>query len=276
MWENVSPETPLALIGCGKMGAAMAQGWIKAGLSDSHFVIIDPVIAHTGLEGVSFSCVFPSLEELPDGINPSIFVLAVKPQVTAAVLPSLAPYLPHDPLILSIAAGVKIQSLIDQCGSGTAVVRAMPNTPAAIGKGVIPLFANQAVSGVQKRISQGLMQTLGKAVWLDSEDQMNAVTALSGSGAAYVFHMVEAMSAAGVTMGLDAELSAMLARETVIGASRLMEKDPRPVRELRQEVTSPGGSTAAGLSELMGAEPNLSVLMRNTLRAAKKRTEEMG
>lgn len=276
MWEAVSPDTPLVIVGCGKMGSAMARGWLSSGLPESNFLVVDPVAAQTGVEGVGCNHIFPSLEDLPTEVFPSIIVLAVKPQIVTKVLPSLARLMTHDPLIISVAAGIKLDSLQDALGDGVAAVRAMPNTPAAIGKGITALVANSNASQDQKRVAEGLMRAAGKTVWLEREDQMNAVTALSGSGPAYVFHMVEAMAAAGVVMGLDDDLAMKLARETVIGAGYLLDSDSKDASKLREEVTSPGGTTAAGLEVLRGGDTNLSMLMRSTLRAAKKRGEELG
>lgn len=276
MWESFSPSAPLALIGCGKMGGAIARGWFASGLPESHCVVIDPEVARLGMEGLSSSCVFPSLADLPSDVSPSIFVLAVKPQIVPKILPAIFPYMAQKPLILSLVAGAKVGTIKEALGLQTPVVRAMPNTPAAIGKGITALYASKTVSDHQHIIAEALMQSVGKTLWLTAEDQMNAVTALSGSGPAYIFHMVEAMTTAAVTLGLEEELAATLARQTVIGAGALLDKDSRPVTTLRDEVTSPGGTTAAGLSELMGGETNLSMLMRDTLRAAKNRGEELG
>lgn len=278
MWEAVSPSSPLTIIGCGKMGGALARGWLKAGVPESNFLIVDPVAAKTGVSGVSCSCVFPSIEDLPRDVFPSIFVLAIKPQIFADILPHLEGYLSHDPLFLSVAAGISVQSMRGMLGENSgqaAIVRAMPNTPAAIGKGISALYAADTVSEDQKQVAAAMMKVVGKTVWVDSEDQMNAVTGLSGSGPAYVFHMVEALANAGVVMGLSEDVAMELARETVVGAGALMDHDSRTVRDLRVEVTSPNGTTAAGLDVLMGTDPSLSQLMRNTVRAAKKRAEEL-
>ncbi|WND01671.1 pyrroline-5-carboxylate reductase [Temperatibacter marinus] len=276
MWEAISEEKPLVIIGCGKMGGAMARGWLKAGLPESHLLVVDPVAARTGVEGISCSCVFPSMEELPANIYPSVIILAIKPQIMDAVLPAVAANMQGGPLIISVAAGTRIGYFSKSLGRDAPIVRVMPNTPASIGCGITTLVANDYVSESQRKLSEQLMKAVGKTVWLSSEDQMNAVTALSGSGPAYVFHMVEAMAAAGSAMGLDDELAMTLARETIAGAGALLSHDTRSAKILREEVTSPKGTTAAGLEVLMGADTNLSQLMRQTVRAAKKRGEELG
>ena len=258
----------LVLLGCGKMGGAMLEGWLAGGLAPSQLQVIEP---HPT----------PRLEALSrEGLtlNPSslgaasVAILAVKPQMMGDAAPALKPLAGSGTIFLSIAAGTPIATFEAVFGAGTPVVRAMPNTPAAIGRGITALVGNAAAGERGMRMAETLLAAVGETVRLESEGQMDAVTGLSGSGPAYVFHMIEAMAAAGEAEGLSSALAMRLARATVAGAGALADASAESALQLRVNVTSPGGTTAAGLGVLM---PELTELMTRTVAAAAARSREL-
>lgn len=266
---------PLVLVGCGNMGRALMRGWLSADLPPEGMVVVDPVASADtipGTQGVAFAAT-PSL--LPEGLKARVILVAVKPQMMNEVLTSVRPLLGEHTVVVSVAAGVTLDQMRHGIGQGPALVRTMPNTPAAIGAGVTGLVAADGTSDVDKSLVEALMQAVGVTVWLEGEDVMDAVTATSGSGPAYVFHMVEALAAAAENAGLPADEATVLARQTVIGAARLLEADADvSAPELRARVTSPGGTTAAALEVLM-ADKGLTDLMTRAVAAAKKRGQEL-
>ncbi len=256
----------LVLVGCGRMGGALLDGWLKTGLAAGSVHVLDPnPRAELSDLGISVN------GELPG--NPAVLVIAVKPQMMADVLPRLA--VGADTLVVSVAAGVTIAAY-EAAFPASSVVRAMPNTPAAIGQGITAIIGNAKAGAAQMDLAEALMGAVGRVVRLQDESQMDAVTALSGSGPAYVFHMIEAMAAAGAAEGLSPELSLALARATVAGAGALAMAEDEDPAKLRENVTSPGGTTAAGLRELMDPETGLPPLMRRTVAAAAARGRELG
>lgn len=267
-------EGPLLLAGAGKMGGALLAGWLERGLSPSDIIIQDPAPASDTLEsalerGVR---VETSVGVLPK--PPSVIVVAVKPQVMEVVFPLLARLAGPRTMVLSIAAGKTIASFERHLAVGAAVVRAMPNTPAAIGRGITVCCANPHVSAAQRALCDQLLAAVGTVAWITDEGQMDAVTAVSGSGPAYVFHLVEAMAAAGEAAGLAPDLAMRLARETVSGAGELLHLSDQDAGTLRHNVTSPGGTTAAALAVLM-ADDGLAALMRRAVAAATIRGREL-
>ena len=256
----------LVLVGCGRMGGALLDGWLKNGLAAGAVHVIDPnPRAELSDLGISVN------GELPG--DPAVLLIAVKPQMMAEVLPRLS--VGGDTLVISVAAGVTIAAH-EAAFPAAPIVRAMPNTPAAIGQGITAIIGNARAGTAQMALAQALLSAVGRVVRLDSEDQMDAVTALSGSGPAYVFHLIEAMAAAGAAEGLSPALALELARATVAGAGALaVAQDEDPAR-LRENVTSPGGTTAAGLAELMDPDHGLPLLMRRTVAAAAARGRELG
>jgi len=267
-------EGPLLLAGAGKMGGALLAGWLERGLSPSDIIIQDPAPASDTLEsalerGVR---VETSVGVLPK--PPSVIVVAVKPQVMEVVFPLLARLAGPRTMVLSIAAGKTIASFERHLAVGAAVVRAMPNTPAAIGRGITVCCANPHVSAAQRALCDQLLAAVGTVAWITDEGQMDAVTAVSGSGPAYVFHLVEAMAAAGEAAGLAPDLAMRLARETVSGAGELLHRSDQDAGTLRHNVTSPGGTTAAALAVLM-ADDGLAALMRRAVAAATIRGREL-
>lgn len=269
---NLSDAGSVVLVGAGKMGMAMAIGWIKAGLPGRNLFLVDPaphesVVAFANESGASLGNTLPAE-------SPRVVVLAVKPQVMGEVLASVKPIVDAQTLVLSIAAGVSIAKFSAALGTDK-VVRTMPNTPAQLGKGISGAVAAQAVTGDDKKLAQALLEAAGQVVWLDDERLIDSVTAVSGSGPAYAFYLVEALAGAGEKQGLSSEQAMLLARQTIIGAAALLEADASPASQLRKNVTSPGGTTQAALDVLM-AEDGLSVLMDRAVAAARMRSEELG
>lgn len=258
----------LVLVGCGRMGGALLRGWLAQGLAPASVHVIDPAPpAWVAERGVQTEGIMP-----PD---PAVLVLAVKPQMMGGVLPDLRALGQGGTLVVSVAAGVTLATY-DAAFPGAAVVRAMPNTPAAIGQGITAIIGNARADEAQMALAEALMQAVGRVVRLDDEAQMDAVTAVSGSGPAYVFHLIETLAAAGQAEGLPPAMALQLARATVAGAGQLAASDDADPASLREAVTSPGGTTAAGLAHLMDADIGLPPLMRRTVAAAAARGRELG
>ncbi|MEM8841234.1 MAG: pyrroline-5-carboxylate reductase [Pseudomonadota bacterium] len=248
------------------MGGALLQGWLASGLRPGDVTVVDPYPSDGLREtGVTIN---------PETLGPARFaVVAVKPQMIRDAAPTLGTLAGSKTVFLSVAAGTGISAFEEMYGAKTPVIRAMPNTPSAIGQGISALIGNQAASDEDMEIAEALMATVGKTVRLDTESQMDAVTGLSGSGPAYVFHLIEAMARAGVSQGLPPDLSMNLAKSTVCGAGMLASASGDSVEQLRINVTSPAGTTAAGLDVLMAELPEL---MRRTVAAATERSRELG
>ncbi|HWU17946.1 MAG TPA: pyrroline-5-carboxylate reductase [Devosia sp.] len=263
---------PVMLVGAGKMGLAMAKGWLDAGLPESNLILVDPT---PGDHAKAFAEDYGlQIYAEASGLLPNVLVLAVKPQVIDGVMEQLRPVIGPQTLVLSIAAGIDIARLVRGTGTGR-VVRTMPNTPAQVGKGISGAVAAADVSAEDKASADALLKASGQVVWFGDESDLDALTAVSGSGPAYVFNMVEALAAAGEQQGLSPAIAMQLARQTVIGAAALMEADPAPAAVLRQNVTSPKGTTAEALAVLM-ADDGLGPLMARAVAAARKRSEELG
>ena len=261
----------ILLAGAGKMGGAMLEGWLVLGLSPEHVAVIEPQpsreIAALCERGLRLN---PSRDAAGDV---AAVVVAVKPQMAPDVLPALAPFVGSATVVVSIMAGRTLQFLADGLPQA-ALVRAMPNTPAAIGRGITVAVANLRVSPEQRALVDALLSAVGAVEWITDEALMDAVTALSGSGPAYVFLLAEAMAHAGTAAGLPSALAATLARATVAGAGELLHRSPLDPATLRQNVTSPGGTTAAALDVLM-AEDGLERLMTEAIAAATKRSRDL-
>lgn len=256
----------LVLLGCGKMGGALLKGWLHGGLPAGAVHVIEPNPSDwLRSTGVALN------EPLPEA--PSVALVAVKPQMIGAALPALVALGGGRTLILSIAAGTSLAAFAAAFGPGTPVIRAMPNTPAAIGRGITAIIGNAQATPAHMALAESLLSAVGEVVRLDSEGRMDPVTAVSGSGPAYVFHLIEAMAAAAEAEGLSAELALRLARATVAGAGALAQETGTDPAQLRRDVTSPNGTTQAGLEVLMAELPDL---IRRTVRAAAKRSEELG
>ncbi|MBV0891570.1 pyrroline-5-carboxylate reductase [Paracoccus sp. Z118] len=257
----------LLLVGCGRMGGALLRGWLARGLDPAAVHVIDPAPpAWLAEAGVRASGALPA--------SPAVLVLAVKPQMMADVLPSLQAAGQGGALVLSVAAGVTLDAFA-RAFPGAAIVRAMPNTPAAIGQGITAMIGNDRAGAAQLDLAETLLSAVGQVVRLEDEAQMDAVTAVSGSGPAYVFHMIEALAGAGEAEGLPAVLALELARATVAGAGALAMSGDDPA-SLRENVTSPNGTTAAGLAVLMDEQAGLGPLIGRTVAAAAERSRELG
>ena len=261
----------ILLAGAGKMGGAMLEGWLVLGLSPEHVAVIEPQpsreIAALCERGLRLN---PSRDAAG---NVAAVVIAVKPQIAPDVLPALAPFVGSATVVVSIMAGRTLQFLADGLPRA-ALVRAMPNTPAAIGRGITVAVAAKSVSAAQRATADALLRATGSVEWVDKESLMDAVTAVSGSGPAYVFLLAEELARAGVAAGLPAELAARLARETVAGSGELLHRSEQAPATLRQNVTSPGGTTAAALEVLMG--PNgLQPLLTRAVAAATQRSKDL-
>ncbi len=260
----------LLLVGCGKMGGAMLDGWLSRGLAAADVLVAEPVEAlrpkKAGLRAVG------STSEISE--RPEIVVLAVKPQTMEAVLPDLRRFADEGSVFLSIAAGKTLKYFASHLGAAAKVVRAMPNTPAAVRQGITVACAAKGVSAAEKKRCQQLLEAVGQALWVEDEALMDPVTALSGSGPAYVFLLVEAMAAAGAKLGLSADMAMQLARATVAGSGELLKQSSEPAQQLRVNVTSPGGTTAEALKVLMAAD-GIQPVFDKALAAASRRSREL-
>jgi len=267
-------DGPLLLAGAGKMGGALLEGLIARGLAPEAIRVQDPappadVATFLARHGIRTEPQITSLDR-----PPSFILAAVKPQVMDQVFAPLARLAGPDTVVLSIAAGRTLESFEKFLAPGTAVVRAMPNTPAQVGRGVTACVANAATTEAQKATTTDLLSAVGEVVWLDREDDMDAVTAVSGSGPAYVFLVAECLAEAGRAAGLSSEVAAELARATVAGAGELLHRSDLDAATLRSNVTSPGGTTAAALAVLM-AKPGLQEMLTEAVAAAVRRSREL-
>ena len=262
----------IVLVGAGKMGGAMLDAWLALGLPPASVVVIEPQPAPelTALSsrGLKLNPLLKDVREV------SAIVIAVKPQVAPVVVPTLAPLLTPNTVMLSIMAGRTLGFLEGALAQQTALVRAMPNTPAAIGRGITVAAPNAKVSQRQRALVHTLLAATGLVEWVTDEGLMDAVTAVSGSGPAYVFLLVEALTHAGMSAGLPPELAAKLARATVSGSGELLDRSPLDPATLRQNVTSPGGTTGAALDVLMAAD-GMTALMSRAVLAATQRSREL-
>jgi len=259
------------LVGAGKMGGALLEGWLRLGLAAAQIAVIEPKpspeIAALANRGVRLN---PDARALTDA---AAIVIAVKPQIAAEALPAIAPMIGKSTVVVSIMAGRTLQSLATALPGSSAIVRAMPNLPASIGRGIavaVPWRTDDA----QRALADRLLSATGKVAWVDDETLLDAVTAVSGSGPAYVFLLAEALTDAGAAAGLPRALAAELARETVAGAGALLHDSPLEAAALRAAVTSPGGTTAAALDVLMGAD-GLAPLLKKAVAAAAARSRKL-
>ena len=264
----------LTLVGAGRMGSAMLSGWLAMGLRGEAITILEPAPCPelTGLcasHGIALNPAAASLEPA------DVLILAVKPQMLDSAAPSLAPLTGPGTLVISILAGKRIADVAARLPLAGAIVRAMPNTPAAIGRGITGVAASETVTPHQRDMTDALLGAVGAVEWLDTESLIDAVTAVSGSGPAYLFYLTECLAKAGEAAGLPADLSLRLARATVEGSGELMRQSGNVAPgQLRENVTSPGGTTAAALAVLMGTD-GLEPLMRDAIAAALHRAGEL-
>ena len=263
----------LALVGAGKMGGAMLEGWLKLGLDPRGVSVLDPHV--TGEMQALCKAHGVALNPIAAIAAPEVVVLAIKPQMLDAAAPGLQALFGPQTLLVSIVAGKTSGDLAARLPPARAIARAMPNTPASVGRGITGVFAAPGVSAAQKAMADVLLKAIGQVVWVEDEGLIDAVTAVSGSGPAYVFYLAECLAKAGVAAGLPSEVAMQLARATVEGAGELMHQAAStPLSQLRVNVTSPGGTTAAALEVLMGPQ-GLEPLMMAAVAAAKRRAGEL-
>lgn len=271
---SFSLDGSLVMAGAGKMGGALISGWLARGLDPATLIIQDPapppeVRTLLTRHGIRHASSIGPLDRAP-----AVIILAVKPQLMDQVLPPLGALAGPRTLVLSIAAGRAIASFERHLAAGTPVVRAMPNTPAAIGRGITVCVPNGSVGPGERAITNQLLSAVGTVAWVENEALLDPVTAVSGSGPAYVFLLAECLAAAGIAQGLDAALAHQLARETIAGAGELMRQSPLDAATLRDNVTSPGGTTAAALAVLM-SDNGLARLINEAVAAATARGREL-
>ena len=259
----------MVLLGCGKMGSAMLAGWLKGGLSPDAVYVLDPHPSDwLKTTGVHIN------EGMPDA--PALVLIAVKPQMMGEALPSMQALGNSNTVFLSVAAGTSIATFAKALGADSPIIRAMPNTPAAIGRGITAIVGNDHATADHMDMADTLLQAVGQVVRLTDEAQIDAVTGVSGSGPAYVFHLIETLAAAGVAEGLPEDLAMALAKATVGGAGQLAEDSDEDPSQLRVNVTSPNGTTQAALDVLMNPETGFPDLLRRAVKAAADRGRELG
>ena len=278
--KKPAPKKPLAkfpgrlvLLGAGKMGFALLEGWLARGLDPRKVTVIEPQPAKA-VKALVRRGLTLNPKSSKKSTAATAIVIAVKPQTAPEAMPALAAYAGKSTLALSIMAGRTLGFLAGALPPGTAIVRAMPNTPAAIGRGITVAVPNAKVSARQRKQASDLLAAAGSVEWVKDEALMDAVTAVSGSGPAYVFLLAEAMTQAGIAAGLPPALAARLARETVAGSGELLHRSEHEAATLRQNVTSPGGTTAAALSVLMGPG-GFGRLLTEAIAAATRRSREL-
>ncbi|RYJ02884.1 MAG: pyrroline-5-carboxylate reductase [Acetobacteraceae bacterium] len=270
MGETALP--PLLLVGCGKMGGAMLAGWLENGLADS--VVVEPFAAAVaGFAGRVTHVASPS--EIPAGFRPGAVVLAIKPQEAAATLPAFAHLAGPETLFVSIMAGRNTAGMRALLGEGAAVVRAMPNTPAAVRQGFTVAFPGPGVTATQRALADRLLSAVGEVAWVEQESLIDPVTAVSGGGPAYVFLLAEVMEAAAIEQGLPPDLARRMARATVAGSGALLGASQDDAATLRRAVTSPKGTTERALAVLMESTA-WPALMSRAIAAATERSRELG
>ncbi|MFO0996400.1 MAG: pyrroline-5-carboxylate reductase [Alphaproteobacteria bacterium] len=268
-------ERPILLVGGGKMGGALLEGWLARSVSPRLVTVVEPDAARSAsLASSAEVAVHADLTAIDAGLEPAVVVLAVKPQIMDAVVPAYRRFAKPGCVFLSIAAGKTIAGFERALGATTAIVRSMPNTPAAIGRGMTVACANRGVNAQQRELCDKLLTAVGEVAWVEDEALLDAVTAVSGSGPAYVFLLAESMAEAGVAAGLPRALAERLARATVAGAGELLHESPEPASVLRQNVTSPAGTTAAALAVLMGTQ-GWQPIITKAIAAAADRSREL-
>ena len=269
-------EGTILLVGCGSMGGALLKGWFARGLNPVDVMIVEPA----GRQMVTATSDHPALvvlsdaAQIPTDFAPDVVVFAVKPQVAQDIIPLYAPMAESGTVFLSIIAGLPIEKMHRLLGNNAAIVRAMPNTPASIGQGISVLCPGKKVGPSERRACQVLMAAGGQTAWIEDEADMDAVTAVSGSGPAYIFLLTETLAIAGVRAGLTPALAEQLASATVSGAGALLAHSERSSTELREIVASPGGTTAAALDVLM-LDQGMQDLMNRAIDAAARRSREL-
>jgi len=258
----------LVILGCGKMGSALLAGWLASDVEASNVHVLDPAPSDwLKSTGVILNGTLP--------VSPAVVLIAVKPQMMGDALPRLKKLAGPDVVFLSVAAGTSIAVFESAFGADTPIIRSMPNTPAAVGKGITAIIGNAATQSLHLDLAEALLSAVGQTVRLDHEAQIDAVTGVSGSGPAYVFHMIETLAAAGIAEGLPEEMAMKLAKATVAGAGYLAEASKETPEQLRINVSSPGGTTLAALEVLMDPEHGFAPLLARAVKAAADRGREL-
>ncbi len=264
----------LLLVGCGKMGGALLRGWLQRGVRPGDVTVVEPSaapVADLAAKGMLF---LDDGAKLPAALKPAVVIVAVKPQMTDSALPAYRRFAAAETVFLSIAAGRTIAYFEHHLGPQAAIVRSMPNTPAAVGRGITVACPNPRVAAAQRDLCEQLLAAVGEVAWVEDEGLLDAVTAVSGGGPAYVFLLIECLAEAAVAAGLPPNLAMRLARVTVSGAGELARLSSEPAAVLRQNVTSPGGTTLEALKILMAAD-GLQPLMTKAIAAATRRSREL-
>jgi len=264
----------LLLVGCGKMGGAMLRGWLQRGVRPGDVTVVEPNVASVAEFAAKGVRILEDASKLPGDLNPAVVLIAVKPQMTDGALPAYRRFVGSSTVFLSIAAGRTIAYFERHFGTQAAIVRSMPNTPAAVGRGITVACPNRPVTAAQRALCEQLLAAVGEVAWVDEEGLLDAVTAVSGGGPAYVFLLIECLAEAAVAAGLPADLAMRLARVTVSGAGELARLSTEPAAVLRQNVTSPAGTTLEALKILMAAD-GLQPLMTKAIAAATRRSREL-
>jgi pyrroline-5-carboxylate reductase len=262
---------PLLLIGCGKMGGAMLEGWLEQGVEQ--VVVVEPYAAATAAFAGRVTTV-DSVEKVPAGFNPAAIILATKPQQAEAALPGCARFSQTGALFMSVMAGKTVSGITGMLGGEARVVRAMPNTPAAVRQGFTCCFAGQGVSAAQKELADALLSAVGEVAWVEDEGLIDPVTAVSGGGPAYVFLLAEVLEQAAISQGLPKDLARRMARRTVAGSGALLAASELDASQLRINVTSPKGTTERALNVLMAPDA-WPKLMEEAIAAATARSREL-
>jgi len=262
----------VVLVGCGQMGSAMLRGWLQSNAA-SRFVIVEPAGAPEAFAAAPHVAAHRAASELDDALAPDAVVFAVKPQVIGDIVPAYRRFVRPGTVFMSIAAGTTIANLAKHLGDA-AIVRVMPNTPAAIGRAISVACANPRVTAAQRQLCDALLAAIGESTWVEDEGLLDAVTAVSGSGPAYVFLLIETLAEAGAKAGLPPDLALHLAQATVAGAGELARVSSESPARLRENVTSPGGTTRAALDVLMAGD-GLAALMTRAVAAATARSREL-
>jgi pyrroline-5-carboxylate reductase len=272
--QNIILPGPLLLVGCGKMGGALLRGWLKRGIPGKDVFVVDP--APRSLEDVQARgvTVLTAFGQLPPTVQPAIVLLAIKPQFMDEALPAYRRFAKPGTVFLSIAAGKTVAYLKGKLGADAQVVRSMPNTPAEVGRGMSVILKDAAIPVATLDLCGQLLSAVGKVGWIDQEDQINAVTAVSGGGPAYVFLLIESLAEAARAAGLPDDLAMQLARETVVGSGELAHRSSVSATQLRQAVMSPKGTTIEALAVLMGPD-GWQPLITKAIAAATRRGREI-
>lgn len=264
----------ILLIGCGNMGGAMLKAWLQKWDAANFCVVAPSKSTRSPLtsQGVLTAA---NANDIPADFIPDIVMIAIKPQMISDVLPEYKKFADAGATFLSVVAGKTIDVMEDILGTGAAIIRTMPNTPSAIGRGVTGVVANAHTPAQMKDLCDTLLKENGTVIWLDNEDQIDPLSAISGSGPAFLFHFVESLEAAALNLGLPSDIAPILAKETVTGSAELLHQSTETPTELRINVTSPKGSTEAGLKHLMDEKTGLIDLMQKTTEASTNRAKEL-